>query len=57
MFILQTLQMVGEKLTSLEVVLNNMYDEINIDDIDDDEDIGGDRDETDDDDLFTKDEL
>ena len=49
--------MVGEKLMSLEVIVNNMYDEINIDDIDDDEVIGEDRDETDSDDLHGKDEL
>ena len=55
--ILQTLKMIGEDLMNLGVVIDSMYDEINIDGAEDGEDIGSDIDEADDDNLFTKDEL
>ena len=45
---------ITDKLKVLETVLEHMYDEINIDDDDEGEEIVGDRDETDPDDLVEK---
>ena len=45
---------ISDKFKVLETVVEYMYDEINIDDDEGEEEITGDRDETDDDDLVEK---
>ena len=53
-FVFQIFMHISDKLQVLEKVLELMYDEINIDDGEGEEEITGDRDETDDDDLVEK---